>query len=599
MKKFSISTKYLIDFNLVVGLFGSSCGSEKKSEESQSRISKPGAYAGYSEVVYAADYHISSQYIEMRDGVKLAVDIYRHKDKSTGAVTEKPLLVLWMHTPYNRLYNGYNSEKLTVNCYAGTVSELIKYGYVVATVDFRGLDASYGHNEAFNRGEWGEPAAYDAYDVTEWLALQPWSYGNIGMWGCSATGDSQMQVPTTAPPHLKAMFPMSFDFDTYAFRVPRGIGNLSRWPNPDDGLTHQQRRDNWAATVDGDEDSTLLKEAIKEHKGTAESAGYIPFCDGYSNELTNDVFKQWWVKSSPSTYLDEINQSGVGMYMAVNWDEGYTKHGAYFAFNNITTPSKIIMGLGGHCDWLVAEELTGFDIVTEELRFFDYWLKGIDNGIMEENPVYYYTYNAPRKKEWQLSKTWPLVEMLRVKYYLGKGALCKTHPVDEGLNVKKVSYDFSTGADGAGELIYETAPSEKDIQLTGHPEIKLWVSFSATDGDFVATIQDVAPDCRVSSYYTQGQLRASIRKQSELPYNNLDLPWHSGLESDVEHLVHGKPTLLEFPILSISMIFKVRHKIQLVISFAGRGTPKVEPAPEVSIYRDSDKPSYLVLPIIE
>ena len=64
---------------------------------------------------------------------------------------------------------------------------------------------------------------FDAYDITEWLAEQPWSNGKVGMWGCSATGGSQMQALSTAPPSLKAIFPMSCEWDVYAFVAAGGI----------------------------------------------------------------------------------------------------------------------------------------------------------------------------------------------------------------------------------------------------------------------------------------------------------------------------------------------------------------------------------------
>lgn len=72
----------------------------------QERISKPGLYAGYSKPIYSEQYNLSSQYIAMRDGVKLAIDICRPMDSITGKVVEKPLPVVWMHTPYNRRYNN-------------------------------------------------------------------------------------------------------------------------------------------------------------------------------------------------------------------------------------------------------------------------------------------------------------------------------------------------------------------------------------------------------------------------------------------------------------------------------------------------------------
>src|SRR5690554_3121950 len=150
----------------VLVAFSVSCVNETK-------VSRQGEYSGYSEIKYADDYYLSSQYIEMRDGVKLAIDIYRLVDSITGKVVEEPLPVLWMHTPYNRRYIDDTMERMTVECYAGEGVRLIKYGYVVATVDYRGLYASFGHNENYNRGQWIGAARADAYDVTEWLAAQP------------------------------------------------------------------------------------------------------------------------------------------------------------------------------------------------------------------------------------------------------------------------------------------------------------------------------------------------------------------------------------------------------------------------------------------
>jgi predicted acyl esterase len=115
----------------------------------------------------------------------------------------------------------------------------------------------------------------------------------------------------------------------------------------------------------------------------------------------------------------------------------------------------------------------------------------------------------------------------------------------------------------------------------------------------VATIQDVAPDSSVTSYNVQGQLRASMRKLAKAPYDNLGLPYHSFMEADVTPLVPGEPTELEFKILPISMIFKEGHKIQLAISFAGRGTTPLEIGPDVTIYRDAAHQSFVTLPILE
>jgi predicted acyl esterase len=562
------------------------------------RVSKPGVYSGYTEAVYADEYALSSQYIDMRDGTKLAIDICRPKDKTTGKVIETPLPVLWMHTPYNRRYNSNDKAQMTVDCYAGTASRLVKYGYVVATVDFRGLYSSFGHNQGYNRGEWITAARYDAYDITEWLAKQPWSNGKIGMWGCSATGGSQMQAATTAPPHLKAIFPMSFEFDVYDFRVPGGISGVRGGVRPQTpgSPTPQQVRDALAAPVDSDTDSILLKQAIAEHAGTIESEGSLPFRDSYSKNLTDNASKQWWVASSPSSYIDQINSSGIAMYMAVNWDEGSTKPGPFFAINNFTIPRKLIIGPGTHCDWFTSMQLTGFDITIEERRFFDYWLKGIDNGIMSEAPVYYYTYNAPKGSEWQSAKSWPLPQETRELYYLDKGSLTTTEPsIADGRDRMKVSLEKGNKA----TFVYETPALQNDLQITGHPKIKLWVSSTATDGDFMATINDIAPDGKTSSYNIYGQLRASMRKTAKAPNNYLGLPWHSFKELDAKPLTPGEPTELEFAILPISIIIKAGHKIQLVVNVTNHSGTQPGSEPEVTIYRDATHKSCLSLPVLK
>src|ERR1700712_2277978 len=189
-------------------------------------VSKPGEYSGYGDKIYSG-YALSSQYVAMRDGTKLAVDLYRPKEKD-GTVTEAPLPVLWMHTPYNRRYFASTAGAgLAGEVYPGAAALLVEYGYVAAVVDYRGVYASYGKNEGYNRGEWVDGARLDAYDITEWFAEQPWSNGKVGMWGCSATGGSQMQALTTAPPHLKAIFPMSCEFDAYPFGVPGGMSPAS------------------------------------------------------------------------------------------------------------------------------------------------------------------------------------------------------------------------------------------------------------------------------------------------------------------------------------------------------------------------------------
>src|SRR5690349_2157678 len=227
------------------------------------KVSKPGAYSGYTSARYDG-YQLSSRYVAVRDGTRLAIDVFLPTQNGTVATGKLP--VVWMHTPYNR---RTTNDGLTAANYPGKALQLVKYGYAVAVADFRGLYASFGRNAGYNRGEWQDAARFDAYDITEWLARQPWSNGRIGMWGCSATGGSQMQALTTAPPSLKAIFPMSCEWDVYAFVAAGGI-------TPREGPTmimrggSREERDRSAVAVDGDTGGKLLAAAIREHARNVE-----------------------------------------------------------------------------------------------------------------------------------------------------------------------------------------------------------------------------------------------------------------------------------------------------------------------------------------
>jgi predicted acyl esterase len=150
-----------------------SCASD--ASNGTDRISRPSEYMGWSEQAYDG-YVRTSFYVPVRDGTKLAVDLYR--PTKGGAVASEKLPVVWMHSPYNRrTYRGGE----TAETYPGFALKLAPYGYNVAVVDFRGVYASYGMNIGYNRGEWVDAAKFDAYDITEWFAKQPWSNGRIGM----------------------------------------------------------------------------------------------------------------------------------------------------------------------------------------------------------------------------------------------------------------------------------------------------------------------------------------------------------------------------------------------------------------------------------
>jgi putative CocE/NonD family hydrolase len=228
-------------------------------------------------------------------------------------------------------------------------------------------------------------------------------------------------------------------------------------------------------------------------------------------------------------------------------------------------------------------------------------LKDIKNGVMDEPPVYFYTYNTSTEKSWTATDSWPLSKERRTTYYLGgleTLSIVGPSAIDAHDEVT-VAYDVTPDNLKDKGVWYETPDLSVDIQVTGHPTVDLWVKSTATDGDFIATLQDYAPDGTVVSYNTYGRLRASLRKEDTAPYNNLKLPWHRSNEADAASLVPNEPTELKFDLLPISTTFRKNHRIRLVITFsAGAATPQITPAPKITMMRDAMHRSSISLPVI-
>ncbi len=547
------------------------------------RVSEPGRYEGYSPVLYDG-WELSSQYVSVRDGTRLAVDVIR--PTLDGEVVTDPLPVVWMHTPYNRRRRDGESAAIT---YPSGPIDLVQHGYVVAVADFRGLYGSFGQNQLYNFGSLHGAARTDSYDITEWLAAQPWSSGAIGMWGCSATGGSQQRAASEAPPSLRAIFPLSPGFDAFEFVHMGGVTTPIPYVPPS-----QEQRDSAASPVDGPEGEALLQQAFAQQ--VIEQVDLqlgIPFRDSASSELG-----MWWHDSSFYPYLGNIEQAGIAVYAGANWDEAGTKASALLMFGNVAEDRrKLIIGPDQHCRWPSETTEDGFPIQVEQLRFFDYWLKGIDNGIMDEPPVTYYTYNAPAGEQWRQSETWPLAEEVRTVFYLGDGVMGAS-AADEGSVSMSMAGEphvspvmLVPDSDG---LTFDTAPLESDMEVTGYPVVDLWLASDLTDADVTAQLLDVAPDGTTRSYQMVGRLRASRRVQGQAPYDNFGLPYHTQLQADESPLVPGEPVQLQFALMPMSYIFPAGHRIRLALSVSNPD----EEGGEATFLLGGARASSITLPLI-
>ncbi|MBK9410337.1 MAG: CocE/NonD family hydrolase [Gemmatimonadetes bacterium] len=585
----------------------------------QPRRSAPGEYSGYSTATYDG-YRRESRHVAMRDGIRLAVDLYRPTRQ--GVVHEERLPVVWTHHRYNRAFMRGDTLIDYINGFGAGVDRLLRHGYVVAAVDARGAGASMGTQQGFFMPD----EARDAYEITEWLAAQSWSTGRVGMIGRSYLGITQLFAASQAPPHLKAIFPEMYVFEWYPFIYPGGVFRddfFTQWQRLTKGLDSGARftwgplRFDGVAPVDGPDGRLLRDSAIAAHRVNRDMLEMwrgVPYRDSRDSISGKPIHQE----RGPATYLAQINASGVAVYGLAGWFDAFPRD-ALLWHENLTVPRKLVMGPWFH------GETTGFDLATERLRWFDHWLKGIDNGIMREPPIRYFVIDAPAGEQWRTARRWPIAEARATVFHFGARSRGETPNANAlarvreaaGVDTLRVDTTATVGpatrwaatyggpggypdlaANDAKGLTYTTEALAAPVEVIGHPVVHLWVASSAGDVDAIVYLEDVAPDGR-STYVTEGVLRASHRRLATPPYRNFGLPWPRSHAADVR-VLPMVPTELQFDLLPTAKRFKAGHRIRITVQGADRDTHVrvTHGAPTVLVYRDARHPSRIVLPVV-
>lgn len=577
----------------------------------QPRVSEPGRYEGYSQARFDG-WTRTSQYVAVRDGTRIAIDIFRPTHH--GALHDAPLPVVWEHRRYQRASIGPDG-RITSQLDRGDhpMRTVVAHGYVYAVADVRGSGASFG-----TRVDATPPQeSLDAYDITEWLAAQPWSSGRVGMYGISYAGTAQLMAARTAPPHLKAVFPEMVMFDLYDFCCPGGIFRetfLRNWADITRRLDRHQSQK--AAPVDEDQGQILLKLAAWQHRGNFDLSRVFeaPYRDSSFGDL--DCI---YARNTPSAYIRDVRASRVAVYLRAGWLDMFPRDMLLW-FGSLDDPKKITIGPWNHY------ESHGLDRGTEMLRWFDYWLKDIDNGIMDEPPIYYCVMDAPEDTARRWAHRWPIAEAQPTRYYFCAGpsgsiesvndGLLATAPGADGCDSYFVDCTTTTGSatrwtGGTGPaypdmaandrkaLTYTTEPLTVALELVGHPVLHVWIQCSADDVDLFAYLEHVDAHGR-STYVTEGCLRASHRRLSPAPYDNFGLPYHRSYEQDVAKL-GGEPVEVVFDLLPTARHFAAGHRLRLTLACADKGNyrPLVsQPAPAIKVLRDTQHLSCIVLPVV-
>ncbi|WCT72422.1 CocE/NonD family hydrolase [Sphingomonas naphthae] len=526
-------------------------------------------------------------YLPMRDGVKLAVRVER--PMKAGKVVEEKLPVVWHHTlSVSQEDRDGTGERVST---FRQVSKLVPYGYVVVQVARRGNGQSLGER----RGYHDRNEAQDAYDITQWLAAQPWSDGKVGIYGCSNTGDAAMHALTMRPPALKAAFAGCFSWQKYdAFR--RG-GIFAQWGT---GPTRTIADDLAIPPVETDPDKVLLKQAAEEHQRSTplfELWKSLPFRDSFAPLVAS----RFWAEGSAGNYADQIRRSGVALYIMGGWFDELRDQGLITHLN--VPGSRVIIGPWKHCN------NDGFALLEEMHRFFDQHLKGIDTGIVREPAIHYYTVNADPKTAWRATDTWPLAAT-RPQTLALSGTMLGGKSTAKPRSFP-ARYDAKCPEAGSGSTVqpchfagsgasFTGAALKADTEVTGNAIANLWVASSGKDANVFAYLEDVAPDGTVT-VVTEGRLRASLRKTATAPWKMpAGVPWHPSNGEDAMPLTPGEPVALSFDMLPTSWLFKAGHRIQITVTGSDHRerARDIDPAPAITLYGDEAHPSAVTLPVI-
>ncbi len=578
------------------------------------RVSLPGDYQGYCVASYDG-WTRDSHYLTVRDGTQLAVDIYH--PTLDGRTTSARLPVLWGYERYHRADNAEDGTVRSNVTRSVGMQRIIRHGYVIAQVDVRGSGASFGRW----MGPFAPQEAQDVYDVTEWLAAQSWCDGNVGMIGRSYAGIIQYLAAAQRPPHLRAIFPEMAMFDLYEFVYPGGIlreGFGLRW-------SENLRRldvDCPAAAVDEDVSGDMLRRAVVEHQANLSSYelfSSLPLRDSRGHLGLEDPYST----CSPSSWAPQINRSRVAIYHLAGWYDLWCRD-ALLWYHNLDTTQKLIIGPWCHTD------TSGFSKSTEQLRWFDYWLKGIDNGIANEAPIHYFTMGARPGKEWQAAWQWPLPEQRLTDYYFANdGAVSPPDPPGSShgllstqappaqqttwtVDVRTTSGGTSRWVNGYGGpfgygdlsgndalcVTYTSEPLPAELEITGHPVLHVWLTCTQPDVDLVAYLERV--EGAASYYVTEGCLRASHRAVAEASFETMGLPFHPGTSLTVRALP-AEPQEMTLDLLPTSVVFHAGDRIRVTLAGADRDNLKTLAGTEASrvvLYHGEEHPSRIVLPVI-
>ena len=315
----------------------------------------------------------------------------------------------------------------------------------------------------------------------------------------------------------------------------------------------------------------------------------------------------YWLTTSISRRIPAIGKPGLAIYHAGGWYAD-SRRDTLLMFRNFLNPQHVVIG-----PWNPASPKPEREAVRQ--AFFDRYLKEIKSASLEGPPIRYFTMNRPQGQEWRSASQWPLPEERRESWYLAAdGRLEKAKPTGkDGVDSQVARYDITSQSqfEVRGEmnlsatdrdsksLHFTSGVLTEDLEVTGHPVGRVWISANVPDVDVFMHLEHVDAAGN-STYVTDGRLRASHRKPGKPYYDTAGLPWHRSFRDDLAPLPANEPVELAFDLLPTSFVFRAGSRIRVAISHADPATLflRSEPAPVVNVHRSVKFRSSIDLPIV-
>jgi putative CocE/NonD family hydrolase len=541
-----------------------------------------------------------SQYVTMRDGCRLAVDVYIPQSPDTATQTF-PTVVFF--TPYYRRFKLRPGGSGEVNPNTGKFRDFfVPRGYAVVVVDVRGTGASFGTRDSFRSPRERD----DSREIADWIVAQPWSNGAIGATGISYLGAAADFLASTGHPAVKAIAPICSVWDTYADNYfPGGILLKSLTRVYDElmiGLDHD-RRDilgkfsyfsnpdfQGPQPVDEDTDERLLNQAIRQHLGNFRQTDFMAEFRFREEGLPYDpAFSSATI--SPYSVAHGIRPE-VAILSISGWLDGAGyMNGAISRYLTLANnPRHLLLGPWDHgaridvSPWRKAVE-PGFPLLGDVLRFFDTYLMNLETGLRAEAPIHYFSVHA---EAWRAATSWPPVETQTRFFLAPAGALADSAP-SAGEDEYQVDFTLGTGSEtryeriagidsrdyymdwqgrSARMLSYTSAPLAAASELAGHGLVDLWLACSERDVALFVYLTEVEAD-GTERYVTEGLLRALHRKEQPAPESyRTTWPFRSFARADATPLVPGKVERIRIPFLPVAWRFAAGSRIRLSVAGA-------------------------------